>query len=119
MADLSLSSGGGSQTSAPSPQSLVNSGTQTEASTKVQPGTDSSVVAPSSISLNNSNLTLTNLAGLPQTTTQSKVATVPTAQVTKHHVNTALLGLCIVLLIVAACGFWFVSRSEKNTTNYY
>ena len=120
MADLSLSAGGGSQTAAQSPQSLVNSGTQTESSSKVQPGTATSVVSPSAISLNNSNLTLTNLAGSPQTTTaKSSVATVSPIAPTKHHVNGVLLGVCIALFIIAAVSFFFVSKTEKNTTNYY
>jgi hypothetical protein len=123
MADLSISSGSGAQTSTQSPQGLVSSGNNAaaESGSNVQPGTATTLLTTSGgISLHPTALTtvsVSNAGSEPVTTTSSAVATVNVQP--KHHINGGLLGVSIGLLVIAAVVFMIITRSAKNTTNYH
>jgi hypothetical protein len=55
-------------------------------------------------------LTTVNLSGATQTQTGQN------APAAKHHINTALLGISVVLFVVAIVLFWLTSRPVKSTT---
>jgi hypothetical protein len=119
MADLSISSSGGSQTTTQNPQGLVSSGTaSTEAASNVQSGTATALLTtPTGIALHPSQLPTiaVNTSSEPSLPTSSaSVATAPP----KHHVSSALLGISAGLFIIAIIIFWAITRSAKNTTNY-
>jgi hypothetical protein len=120
MASLNTVSGSGSQSTTQSPQNLVNTTNNTEAATSVQPGTATSLLTtPNGIQLAPVQLSTVNLNNSSASTraAASKVAVVTTVP-PKHHLNSTLLGLSIGLFVLAIATFWFVTRSEKNTTNY-
>jgi hypothetical protein len=123
MADLSISSSSGTQTSTQSPQGLVSSGNNAAAESggNVQPGTATTLLTTSSgISLHPTALTTVNVGAAgsePVAGTSPAVATVNIQP--KHHINGGLLGISIGLLVVAAIVFLFITRSAKNTTNYH
>ncbi len=120
MTGLSLGNGsGGSQSTTQSPQSLPNSGLNTAAASKVQPGTATSVLnSNTGISLGNSQLSTIDLNSTSSSTKSQKVSAASIV-VPKHHVNTLLLSVCVALFLAAVASFIFVSKIEKNTTNYY
>jgi hypothetical protein len=64
------------------------------------------------IGLGGSQLTTVNLSASSTAQSQAKEP-VPA----KHHVNGALLGASIALVVVAVVLFWAVGRSAKNTTD--
>jgi hypothetical protein len=117
MADLSITSGSGTQTSTQSPQNLAAPSSSTAAGSSVQPGTATSLVSPNSISLNNPNLNIVNLNSVSATATSPKTSAVVTTQ-PKQHLNSGLLSISISLFVIAIIIFWAVGRPEKNTTHY-
>ena len=117
MAGLSITSGGGTQTTTQSPQGLASSGTSAEAATSVQPGTASTLLTtPTGISLGPSQVATVPIASTA-TASSTKTAAVATVQ-PKHHTNDILLGGAIALLIIAFAAFYMITRSAKNTTYY-
>jgi hypothetical protein len=117
MAGLPISTSGGTQSSTQSPQSLVNQGTSTEASSSVQPGTATSLLTTSNgISLGPSQLstvTIGNGASSSSHTTQTVASASPPK---KHTPNYVLLGVAGLLLVVAVVVSIIFTLNAKNTT---
>jgi hypothetical protein len=117
MADLSITSGNGAQTTTQSPQSVGGSGTNTEAGSNVQPGTATALLtSPDGISLRPTPLATVNIGASASTITPSHAAI--TTAPPKHHVNSGLLGISAGLFVIAVIVVLFINRSAKNTTNY-
>jgi hypothetical protein len=121
MANLSIGSGGGTQTSTQSPQALVGSGSSTEAASNVQPGGSNlqptTAASPTGIALHPTQLPTINVNNIPKPVTSSSTTAIVHSQ-PKHHVNSGLLSVAAGLFIVAVIIFWMITRSAKNTTNY-
>jgi hypothetical protein len=121
MADLTIAPATGSQVTTQNPQTVPTGQSVGGASTKsggVQPGTARSVLtSQNGLSLGNSALTTVNLATGEASGTQAESKAVA-QQPAAHHVNGALVGISIVLILVAIVLFWAIGRSAKSTTNY-
>ena len=119
MAGLSISSGsGGSQATTQSPQSLVGSGSGTASTGSVQPGTATSLLTSTSgIALHPAQLSTVSFNSA--SATASSAPAVATTLPPKHHLNSGLLAISIGLVVIAAAAFLMISRSAKNTTDYY
>ena len=115
MADLSIGSGSGAQSSTQSPQGLVSSGTTTAAGSNVQPGTATTLLTTGTgISLHPTQLATVSLTGA----TTPVVSAAPVSVPPKHHINSGLLVISIGLAVIAVVVFLIITRSAKNTTNY-
>jgi hypothetical protein len=103
-----------------SPQASAGSGgPATAPSSKVQPGTASSLLARttdsrSGIALIGTPLSVVDLNASTQTATPPETQAL---QPKAHHLNPVLLGLGIGLFVLAIVFFWATSRSAKNTTH--
>jgi hypothetical protein len=113
MAQLTTTTGSGTQASTQSPQTAglaASSGTQ---ASSLQPGTATSLLnGRNGVPLHGQALTVVNINGA----TAATIAQSPSTRVTKHHINTALMGVSVLLLLIAIVLFWVTSRSVKSTT---
>ncbi len=121
MTTLSVGSGyGSSQSNTQSPQTLVNPTVNPtpNATTggNVQPGTTTSLLNASANGVKLQSMPLTTI-NLNSSTQQTQSLPAPPRRPVRH-VNGALLGVCIALIIVAIAIFWWMTKSSKNTTNY-
>ena len=111
---LNTTTGSGTQSATGTPQNVGGPNTNAAPSDNVQPGTATTLLnSTSGISLSGNALTVVDLKGASATTTQT--TTEPPAQ--PHHINTAALGVCAVLAVVAVIVFVSMTRSAKNTTH--
>jgi hypothetical protein len=119
MADLTIAPATGDQGTTQNPQTVPSAQTVGGASTKsggVQPGTSRDVLtSQNGLSLQPSALTTVTLDTTASTGSQAQQA--PTTQPAAHHVNPALFGISIALVLIAAGLFWVISRSAKSTTD--
>jgi hypothetical protein len=120
MADLTTAPAAGNQGTTQNPQSAPSGQTISGASAQsggVQPGTAKDVLTnQNGLSLHTTALTAVSL---DQTTssTGSQAQPAPAVQKPAHHINPALIGISIILIIVAIGLFWMINRSAKSTTN--
>ncbi|HEY5442561.1 MAG TPA: hypothetical protein VIJ68_03415 [Candidatus Saccharimonadales bacterium] len=104
-----------SQSATQSPQAGVQSISSGAKSSSVQPGTTTSLLSGSTsgVALRPTALPTVNLTNVPATSTQATTQAAPAKA--PHHVNSALLGMAILLFVVAVVLFWVTNRSAKNT----
>lgn len=106
------------QANTQNPQSVpsgTNVGGASTQSGGVQPGTSKSILtSDNGLSLTPSAVTTVDLNATSSATSQ------PTADpvAASHHINPALLGISIALVVLAIGLFWGISRSAKSTTDY-
>jgi hypothetical protein len=113
---LSASSGSGTQGSTQSPQSAGSTATGAPTSS-VQPGTATALLnnGQGGVPLHGTALSTVNLAPATAAATVTVQPPLP-GMPAKHHINTPLFGMAILLFVVAAVLFWTTGRSVKNTT---
>jgi hypothetical protein len=100
----------GSQTNTQSPQS-AGPATSTTNAGSVQPGTANSLLTSNNgVSLTPTQVTTVSLG-------QSAGST-PVTPVSKHHFNSALMGISILLFVMAVIMFKFAGNSGKNHNQY-
>jgi hypothetical protein len=120
MATLTTTSGSGTQSTTQTPQSAGQEATGGTQSSNVQPGTATALLNSSGgVPLGGTVLTTVSLNRATPAAAPATVSSVSQAgSPPKHHVNTALFGFSVLLLVVAAVLFWTAGRSVKNTTHY-
>ncbi len=113
MAQLTTTNSSGTQATTQSPQSAGAASTAAANSSSLQPGTATRVLdsgANDGVPLSTTPLTTVNFnrAANIQATTAPVVP--------DRHVNPAFFSITVILVLVAVALFWWISRSEKNTT---
>jgi hypothetical protein len=112
MQQLAATSGNGVQSTTQSPQASGQDNLAGANSSSVQPTTSFNLLNSSNgIALHPDSLASVGL----NTSSADKTANTQATQ--KHHVNGALLGIVIVLVVVAIGLFWLMGNSINTTTD--
>ena len=111
---LSTTSNSASQSTTQSPQGNAQSIDSGSNASGVQPGTANNLLnGQGSVSLHSTSLPSIKLGSLQPTAPPLPIAT--SSNQPKHHVNSVLLGIVLLLFVIAAAMAWSINRSSKTT----
>lgn len=116
MAQLTTGATSGAQTTTQSPQAVPAQtvGGASKQSGSVQPGTTATLLtSQQGISLNAVAPTTVSLTA----STQSQASSAAAQPAVRHHTNSAIFIVPVILCLVAIGFFWVITRSAKNTTD--
>lgn len=109
---LTTTAATGTQTTTQSPQTSSAAGFANSPSSGVQPGTAESTLQSKQGGIPLGQASLSTVSLNTATVAKPRIVTPKS-----HHINPALFGVSLLLLVVAVGLFWTTSRSVKTTTN--